>query len=61
MDSPMIASLESCLERQRQRPRALTFALRHPVLVAGSFLLALMIGVLAGAMIVRGIGRRNQF
>ena len=45
MDSPMIASLESCLERQRQRPRALTFALRHPVLVAGSFLLALMIAL----------------
>jgi peptide/nickel transport system permease protein len=41
----MIASLESCLERQRQRPRALTFALRHPVLVAGSFLLALMIAL----------------
>ena len=45
MDSPMIASLESCLERQRQRPRAPTFALRHPVLVAGSFLLALMIAL----------------
>lgn len=45
MDSPMIASLESCLERQRQHPRALTFALRHPVLVAGSFLLALMIAL----------------
>ena len=45
MDIPMIASLESCLERQRQRPRALTFALRHPVLVAGSFLLALMIAL----------------
>lgn len=45
MDSPMIASLESCLERRRQRPRALTFALRHPVLVAGSFLLALMIAL----------------
>ncbi len=45
MDSPMIAILEGRFERQKRRPRWLNFALRHPVLVAGAALLALMIGL----------------
>lgn len=43
MDSPMIAELERRLERQRQQPQALIFAQRHPVLIAGASLLAVML------------------
>ncbi len=45
MDSPLIATLEARLERRRQRPRLLNFALRHPVLVAGASLLAVMLAI----------------
>lgn len=49
MDSPLIVSLERRLEEQRRQPRALVFARRHPVLVAGSLLLALMVALALGA------------
>ncbi|THF62235.1 ABC transporter permease [Pseudothauera rhizosphaerae] len=45
MEDTMIATLEARLERQRRRPRALAFALRHPVLVAGAALLLAMLAL----------------
>ncbi len=39
MDTPMISRLEQRIERLRQQPRAIRFAARNPVLVAGSLLL----------------------
>lgn len=45
MENTMIATLEARLERQRRRPRALAFALRHPVLVAGAALLLTMLAL----------------
>lgn len=45
MENTMIATLEARLERQRRRPRALAFALRHPVLVAGAALLLAMLAL----------------
>ncbi len=47
MDTPMIALLEQRLERLRKQPRAIRFAARNPVLVAGAFLL---LGMLALAV-----------
>lgn len=43
MENTMIASLEQRLERHRQRPRLVNFTLRHPVLVAGTALLLVML------------------
>lgn len=43
MENTLITTLESRLERHRQRPRALNFALRNPVLVAGAALLLAML------------------
>lgn len=43
MDSPMIAALETRLDAQRRQPRVWRFARRHPVLVAGAVLLAMMV------------------
>lgn len=45
MENTLIASLENRLERHRQRPQSLNFALRHPVLVAGALLLLAMLAV----------------
>lgn len=43
MENTLITTLESRLERHRQRPQALNFALRNPVLVAGAALLLAML------------------
>ena len=45
MDTPMITQLERRLEGLRQQPRAIGFAKRNPVLVAGSMLLLVMLAL----------------